>query len=33
MYFKGDLVNHAHLNLTNDDWKVLEGLEEVLKVS
>jgi hypothetical protein len=35
MYFEEDskLVKHAHLNLSDTDWEVLEGLEEVLKVS
>lgn len=33
MYFETDLVGYEHKNLSDLDWDVLEGLEEVLSVS
>jgi len=33
MYFKKDLVEYVHYNLMEQDWEILEGLEEVLEVS
>lgn len=33
MYFEKDLAEYAHYNLTEQDWEILEGLEEVLEVS
>lgn len=33
VYFEEDLVKHASYNLSEQDWEILEGLEEVLSVS
>jgi len=33
MYFQGDLLKYKSYNLSDLDWEVLEGLEEVLSVS
>jgi len=33
MYFENELAEHADKNLSEQDWEILEGLEEVLEVS